>query len=506
MSVCPSFQAGRVASIHSYVEWPPESHLNEYWTIMNKVRIGFRAECRTKVHNKYARLNTDGADAYVIGVLHAHKEQNSPSGCDENGVHREHTLRTEAILYAVDRINERKDIIPNITLGAIIIDSCYITDKIVQQIVDIVNGHVKVKNHFGLLSVPVGMVGTSSSSRTTAVAPTIQSYNIPIISFSASSAVLSDKYVYPLFFRPIASDVKQAQAMVDLLNHYGWTYFGCVFSSTHYGTYGIRELIQQANYKGMRVAYQVQLDDTITNDEKGLDYVFSHFIASRMHRVKVIVAFLETRHAEALFLTAERHNVTGLVWVGSDSFTDSDTAAASRFALGSIGVVFHTGILDDFGRYIDSINARNYTRNPFYLDLVESTLKCHLKEENMLKYPEPCPEDARLVYRDISTGGESSPTIDCVLSLAYGLDFLIRRHCPKSAGKLCSDGKSQIGAIPSMMTEVIFNGSSGEQIMFDSKGDGVGRYDFINLQPPTKGGENQYVKVCHYCILLLNSL
>ncbi|XP_064613230.1 metabotropic glutamate receptor 8-like [Liolophura sinensis] len=316
---------------------------------MNKVRIGFRAECRTKVRNKYARLNTDGADAYVIGVLHAHKEQNSPSGCDENGVHREHTLRTEAILYAVDRINERKDILPNITLGAIIIDSCYITDKIVQQIVE----HCQRAR---------------------------QSQEPFRITFCASG---HDRHKLQQPNYRCGSDDSLAPTTAPTN----------------------RELIQQANYKGMRVAYQVQLDDTITNDEKGLDYVFRHFIMSRMSRVKVIVAFLRRGTLKRIFLTAQRNNVTGLVWVGSDSFTDSDTAATSRFALGSIGVVFHTGILDDFGRYIDSINAR----------------------------------------------------------------------------KLCPDGKSHIGTIPSMMTEVIFNGSSGEQIMFDSKGDGVGRYDFINL-------------------------
>ncbi|NXL13216.1 GRM7 protein, partial [Setophaga kirtlandii] len=53
--------------------------------------------------------------------VHANGHPNSPCGLikKENGIHR-----LEAMLYALDQINSDPDLLPNVTLGARILDTC----------------------------------------------------------------------------------------------------------------------------------------------------------------------------------------------------------------------------------------------------------------------------------------------------------------------------------------------------------------------------------------------
>jgi len=55
------------------------------------------------------------------------------------------------------------------------------------------------------------------------------------ISFFSTSTELSNRDRYPFFLRTIPSDVNQAQAMVELVRMFHWTYVSVVYEESSYG-------------------------------------------------------------------------------------------------------------------------------------------------------------------------------------------------------------------------------------------------------------------------------
>ena len=86
--------------------------------------------------------------------MHEHDSRfrDKPCGAvkEEKGVHR-----LEAMLYALDLINKDNDILPNITLGAVIMDTCssdtYALEKsmeFVRSYMNKVRNQSRMKTHF----------------------------------------------------------------------------------------------------------------------------------------------------------------------------------------------------------------------------------------------------------------------------------------------------------------------------------------------------------------------
>ncbi len=75
-------------------------------------------------------------------------------------------------------------------------------------------------------------------------------FQIPQISYSSTSAELSDKTRFNYFSRVVPSDTLQAQAMVDVVQKLGWNYVHAVFEAGGYGEKGIESFRKLAAARG----------------------------------------------------------------------------------------------------------------------------------------------------------------------------------------------------------------------------------------------------------------
>ncbi|OCT96228.1 hypothetical protein XELAEV_18013903mg [Xenopus laevis] len=150
--------------------------------------------------------------------------------------------RVEAMLHALDRINADPALLPNISLGCEIRDSCWHSAVALEQSIEFIRDSlVSSEEEEGLVrcvdgsSAPsrskkpiVGVIGPGSSSVAIQVQNLLQLFNIPQIAYSATSMDLSDKTLYKYFMRVVPSDAQQARAMVDIVKRYNWTYVSAV--------------------------------------------------------------------------------------------------------------------------------------------------------------------------------------------------------------------------------------------------------------------------------------
>ena len=192
-----------------------------------------------------ARMDGD----VIIGALFSVHHQPSAERVAERkcGEIREQygIQRVEAMFHALDRINADPDLLPNITLGCEIRDSCWHSSVALEQSIEFIRDSlISIRDDKDsarcLDGAPhsqpppstkkpiAGVIGPGSSSVAIQVQNLLQLFNIPQIAYSATSIDLSDKTLFKYFLRVVPSDTLQARAILDIVKRYNWTYVSAV--------------------------------------------------------------------------------------------------------------------------------------------------------------------------------------------------------------------------------------------------------------------------------------
>ncbi|XP_053312104.1 G-protein coupled receptor family C group 6 member A-like [Spea bombifrons] len=139
-------------------------------------------------------------------------------------------------LFAIEQINKDTDILPNITLGYHFYDSCLDTRKAVKSVLQILSGPGKTIPNYSCSErgKVAGFIGDHYSVTTVPIAQILGIYGHTQISYGATDYSLSDRRVYPHFFRALQNEHVHFFIISDLLKHFGWTWVG-IFTSNDDG-------------------------------------------------------------------------------------------------------------------------------------------------------------------------------------------------------------------------------------------------------------------------------
>lgn len=197
------------------------------------------------VTRSVARMDGD----IIIGALFSVHHQPSAEKVSERkcGEIREQygIQRVEAMFHTLDRINADPNLLPNITLGCEIRDSCWHSSVALEQSIEFIRDSlISIRDERDGLKWCVegnpsaqppatkkpiaGVIGPGSSSVAIQVQNLLQLFNIPQIAYSATSIDLSDKTLFKYFLRVVPSDTLQARALLDIVKRYNWTYVSAV--------------------------------------------------------------------------------------------------------------------------------------------------------------------------------------------------------------------------------------------------------------------------------------
>uniref|UniRef100_A0A3Q2QXX4 Receptor ligand binding region domain-containing protein n=1 Tax=Fundulus heteroclitus TaxID=8078 RepID=A0A3Q2QXX4_FUNHE len=175
----------------------------------------------------------------------------------EKGIHR-----MEAMLYALDQINSDPELLPNITLGARILDTCSRDTYALEQSLTFVQALIQkdisdIRCSNGeppIIRKPervVGVIGASASSVSIMVANILRLFEIPQVSYASTAPELSDNNRYDFFSRVVPPDSYQAQAMLDIVKALGWNYVSTLASEGNYGESGVEAFMKISREAGM---------------------------------------------------------------------------------------------------------------------------------------------------------------------------------------------------------------------------------------------------------------
>uniref|UniRef100_A0A8C6L1Q6 Glutamate metabotropic receptor 7 n=1 Tax=Nothobranchius furzeri TaxID=105023 RepID=A0A8C6L1Q6_NOTFU len=408
----------------------------------------------------------------------------------ENGIHR-----LEAMMYALDQINGDEELLPNVTLGARVLDTCsrdtYALEQsltFVQALIQKDTSDVRCTNGEPPVFVKpekvVGVIGASASSVSIMVANILRLFQIPQISYASTAPELSDDRRYDFFSRVVPPDSFQAQAMVDIVKAMGWNYVSTVASEGSYGEKGVDAFMQLSREAGgICIAQSLKIPH---------DHILSDFD-------KIIHQLLDTRYARAVVLFASDEDIRGILnatkradevghflWIGSDSWGSKNGPIhqLEEAAVGAITILPKRATISGFDAYFTSRTLENNRRNVWFAEYWEENFNCKLmssskKDDSSRK----CTGQERIgIDSKYEQEGKVQFVIDAVYAMAHALHNMQRDLCPEVSG-ICPEmelagGKKLLKYIRS----VSFNGSAGTSVTFNRNGDAPGRYDLFQYQ------------------------
>ncbi|XP_005107649.2 metabotropic glutamate receptor 3 [Aplysia californica] len=363
--------------------------------------------------------------------------------------------RLESMLFTIDEINNRSDILRGIKLGASIFDTCGRAPYALEQSLEFIrasitsldptefvcmDGSKAIARHSP--TAVAGVVGGSYSTVSMQVANLLRLFKIPQISYASTSASLSDKTRYDYFVRTVPPDTLQAKALADIVQEFNWTYVSVVHSEGEYGESGIEFFSREAKAKNICIAADIEISLSATNA------TYDDVIKGLLDKpeAKVVIVFLRHEDATGLLNAATRQNLTGkFVWVASDAW-GSALAPVKNNALvaqGAITLELRSTPIKNFEKYYLNLNPRSNRRNPWFVEYWEEEHKCAWNgvvptsiETATRSSVKPCRGNEKVNRKITSQESKVQFIYDAVYAFAYALDKMHKDICPGVAG-LC---------------------------------------------------------------------
>uniref|UniRef100_A0A3P8VU17 G-protein coupled receptors family 3 profile domain-containing protein n=1 Tax=Cynoglossus semilaevis TaxID=244447 RepID=A0A3P8VU17_CYNSE len=385
---------------------------------------------------------------------------------------------SQAMIFAIDEINNSSDLLPGVKLGYRIYDSCSSVPMAMHSAFQLSNGLDQVFNTNDSCSqsgMVMAVVGESGSTPSITMSRVIGSLNIPQVSHYATCACLSNKQQYPSFFRTIPSDEFQAKALAHLVKHFGWTWIGAVRSDSDYGNNGMASFLEEAQKEGICVEYSESFYRT--NPHSKIQRLAEII---RRSTAVVIVAFVASGDMRILLEELSQKPSTPRQWIGSEAWVTDPDMLRFTFCAGAVGFGIQQTIIPGL--------------RDFLLDLTPNAFNCRLGKSmnGVVQYTttgkRPCDgteniETLQSPYTDTSQLRITNMVYKAVYAIA---------HAIHSAACGTTNSTTECGSritsqqVRTVLKEVNFT-QNGYDVSFDDNGDPVATYELVNWQKGESG-------------------
>ncbi|XP_072003988.1 vomeronasal type-2 receptor 26-like [Engystomops pustulosus] len=160
--------------------------------------------------------------------------------------------------YAIEEVNTNPHLLPNVTLGYYVSDSCASAKKSVKSVIQILSGaRVTIPNYNCMEDNIAGLIGDGLSATTLPIAQILNVYGYTQISYGATDPMLSNRALYPYLFRTAHNDHVYFSALLRLLKYFSWSWVGIVTSADDSGNKESETLFSLLNSQGICVEFTV---------------------------------------------------------------------------------------------------------------------------------------------------------------------------------------------------------------------------------------------------------
>ncbi|XP_060928500.1 extracellular calcium-sensing receptor-like [Limanda limanda] len=406
---------------------------------------------------------------------------------------------SRAMIFAIEEINNSSNLLPDITLGYHIYDSCASVLIALRLAFQLSNGQdpefsLGNDHNCSQSGMVMAIVGESGSTPSISMSRILGPFNIPQVSHFATCACLSNKKQYPSFFRTIPSDQFQANAMAKLVKHFGWTWIGAVRSDSDYGNNGMASFLDAAHREGICVEYS---ESFYRNNPRSKIQRVAEVI--RRSTATVIVAFAASGDMRFLLEELSREPSPPRQWLGSEAWVTDSRLLRFSFCAGAIGIGIQQAVIPGLRDFLLDLPPTKVSASPVLTEFWETEFNCRLDKSaatgeslcdgtgdlQMLQSP----------YTDTSQLRITNMVYKAVYAIAHAIHNAV---CQKINSTRQCDKLTRIESkqVLTELKKVSFS-QNGYDVSFDANGDPVATYELVNWQRRASGSI-ELVTVGHY--------
>ncbi|NWT41987.1 TS1R3 protein, partial [Chroicocephalus maculipennis] len=344
--------------------------------------------------------------------------------------------------FAIDQINNSTSLLPGVKLGYDMHNTCFEPVVALQPSLLFLtqNGTTGIGvlcNYTDYQPRVTAVIGPHKSDLCMVTAKLFSFFLIPQVSYGASSEQLSNTELYPSFYRTVASDKSLVEAVVLLLNRFGWNWIATLGSDDEYGRGAQGLFLSIAANHSICIAFE-GLIPTDLADPKAQHQLEDTIKLINNTKVNIIVLFAFSQPAQALLEQSIRMGLSEKVWIGTEAWIMSDKIATTPNiqSIGTVlGFIMKAHSVPGFQKYVADLFT--YVQQDKFCQ--ESREFNHLMNSDVVDTL--CKECDHISLRNISSvlrHSQMQPVYIAVYSVAHALHRALgctHHVCPKASIK-----------------------------------------------------------------------
>ncbi|XP_069463370.1 extracellular calcium-sensing receptor-like [Ambystoma mexicanum] len=418
----------------------------------------------------------------------------------------------QAMVFAIEKINRNPDLLPNITLGFQIYDSCAVLHLSLLGTLWMLTGQEQGKHilnyHCQRTGPLAGIIGDAGSSSSILMARVLGLYRQPQISYFSTNPLLSDRDQFPSFFRTIPSDDYQFRGLAQLVIHFDWTWVGLLAEDNDYGQHGIQIMQIELQKAGACVAFSESI--ILSQADRNANHIVQ---VIKNSTVNAIVVFGLDSRIEPLLHEMLRQDMSGKVFIASEAWSTSALLSVPQYfkiLSGTIGFAVYSGEMQGFKEYISSVQPSNIQKDIFMKDFWETAFHCKWHDHEILlgswdNQTKMCTGFESLdsvsgIYNDVTSPRVTYSVYRAVYAIVMALQELNScwpKRGPFHQGTCANALDFHPWQLLHYIKGIHFQDEVESRPYFDDVGNPVARYDIVQWQLGANGAI-EHKTVGHY--------
>ncbi|XP_063785768.1 extracellular calcium-sensing receptor-like [Pseudophryne corroboree] len=418
----------------------------------------------------------------------------------------------QSMVYTIKEVNTLESLLPNISLGFQIFDTCLHTSQALWGTFRTLTGEdYPILNYQCNQRVPIAIIGDAVSTISMAMANVLGSYMYPQLSYMSSVASLSNRHLYPSFFRTIPSDDLQARALANLVAYMGWKWLGLLSLDEDFGMVGSQALKEELQKLGVCLAYHETIGQAASLAK--LNSIANVVIQSS---AKVVVIFSRDPLIHPLVELLLGREESEHIWLGVPAWSNSPLLTMKKYKdtmMGTLAFALHDTGIPGFKEYLLAIRPSLLVPQDIFIETfwelvqpcrwpnkttaAESSLPWCTGEEELTRF-----RSYQYEYDEFDFKKEYL-VYNAIYAVAYALHELIFSCSPGQVNTHREGCGVQRTITPwqvvHYLKKISFKNRMGEVMYFDSNGNPPTDYDLLNWQQ-NADGTVKFVNVGRYNI------
>ncbi|XP_056425666.1 extracellular calcium-sensing receptor-like [Hyla sarda] len=308
----------------------------------------------------------------------------APEGCGCSRVPEASSGRVKkrSFLFTVEEINKDHNILSNMTIGFQMYDTCNIPHYELQGALQFLTDSSRSFNDNQCNSRLLfsAVIGSTFSVNSIILAHVLGAFRYPQVSPFSSVSLLSNRKMFPSFFRTFPSDKFQSKGMAELILSFGWTWIGLVATDTDYGLQGIQPIREEIVKAGACVAFMEYI--RLGQPDYNAPYVVKTIKEST---ATVIVVFAIGVDLVPILNEMVKQNVTGKIFIGNVGWARSlllSISAYSTILSGSLNLAFNDYVVPGLSQFLAKIDPSTNITSQWTRMYWETVFNCKFLPEN----------------------------------------------------------------------------------------------------------------------------